>query len=241
MVTLTISSTIGGLVTTPGEGTFPYDAGTVVALVAEAEAGYQFVNWSDNVGTIADVNAASTTIIMNDDYSIGADFAAIPPVRYNLTVSSTSGGSVTVPGEATFTYDEGTLVDLVATPDAVYQFVNWTGDVGTIANINAAITTITMLGSYSITANFERKHTRMVAGGVGHTVGLKSDGTVVAVGDNAYGQCGVGDWMDILQVDGGGEHTVGLKSDGTVVAVGDNQFQQCDVGGWTDIIQVVGG
>jgi len=241
VVTLTISSTIGGSVTTPGEGTFPYDAGKVVDLMAEAEAGYQFLNWTDNVGTIADVNAASTTIIMNDDYSIGADFAAIPPVRYNLTISSTSGGSVNVPGEATFTYDEGTLADLMATPDAVHQFVNWTGDVGTIANINAAITTITMLDTYSIAANFEGKYTRMVAGGVGHTVGLMSDGTVVAVGDNAYGQCGVGNWMDIVQVDGGYEHTVGLMSDGTVVAVGDNAYGQCNVGNWTDIIQVVAG
>jgi len=188
VVTLTISSTIGGSVTIPGEGTFPYDAGKVVDLMAEAEAGYQFVKWTDNVGTLANVNAASTTITMNDDYSIGANFAAIPPVRYNLTTSSTSGGSVTVPGEATFTYDEGTLVDLVATPDAFHQFVNWTGDVGTIANINASSTTITILSSYSITANFERKHTPMVAGGYGHTVGVKSNGTVVAVGDNAYGQ-----------------------------------------------------
>jgi len=241
MVTLTISSTIGGSVTTPGEGTFPYDAGTVVDLVAEAETGYQFVNWSDNVGTIADVNAASTTIIMNDDYSIGADFAAIPPVRYNLTISSTGGGSVTIPGEAMFTYDEGTLVDLVAEAKAGYEFVNWTGDVGTIISINTSITTITMHSSYSITANFVRKPTPMVTGGGHHTVGLKSDGTVVAVGYDAHGQCNVGGWMDIIQIDGGYEHTVGLKSDGTVVAVGDNAYGQCNVGNWTDIIQVAAG
>ena len=30
-----------------------------------------------------------------------------------------------------------------------------------------------------------------------HTVGLKADGTVVAVGDNEYGQCNVSDWTDI--------------------------------------------
>jgi len=192
VVTLTISSTTGGSVTTPGEGTYPYDAGTVVDLIAEAEAGYQFFNWTDNVGTIADVNAASTTIIMNDDYSIGADFAAISPVQYNLTISSTSGGLVNVPGEATFTYDEGTLADLVATPDAGYQFVNWTGDVGTIANINARATTITILSSYSIVANFERKYTSMVAGGYGHTLGVTSNGTVIAVGSNYYGQWNVG-------------------------------------------------
>jgi uncharacterized protein YkwD len=36
-----------------------------------------------------------------------------------------------------------------------YHFVDWTGDVGTVANVNAASTTITMNGAYSITAVFE--------------------------------------------------------------------------------------
>ena len=76
------------------------------------------------------------------------------PVQYDLTISSGAGGSVTEPGEGVFTDDEGTVVDLVATSDEGYRFVNWTGDVGTIANVNAAITTITMNDNYSITANF---------------------------------------------------------------------------------------
>ena len=33
-----------------------------------------------------------------------------------------------------------------------------------------------------------------VAAGEYHTVGLKGDGTVVAVGRNDYRQCDVGDW-----------------------------------------------
>ena len=36
-----------------------------------------------------------------------------------------------------------------------------------------------------------------VSAGSRHTVGLKSDGTVVAVGFNIYGQCDVSDWTDI--------------------------------------------
>jgi hypothetical protein len=43
----------------------------------------------------------------------------------------------------------------VATPDSGYQFVNWTGDVDTVANSNAALTTITVNGDYSIMANFD--------------------------------------------------------------------------------------
>ena len=74
-----------------------------------------------------------------------------------------------------------------------------------------------------------------------HTVGLKKDGTVVAVGDNEYGQRAVSDWTDIVRVTAGWGHTVGLKKDNTVVARGDNSQGQCDVGGWTDITQVATG
>ena len=77
-----------------------------------------------------------------------------PPDEYDLTISSTLGGSVTTPGEGTFTYDEGTVVDLVATPNAGYRFDEWTGDVGTVADVNDPTTTITMNGDYSVTANF---------------------------------------------------------------------------------------
>jgi len=87
---------------------------------------------------------------MNGDYSITANFVAV----YDLNISSTTGGSVTIPGEGTSTYDEGTVVNLVAEAEEGYEFVNWTGDVGTIADVNSATTTITMNNNYSITANF---------------------------------------------------------------------------------------
>ena len=61
-----------------------------------------------------------------------------------------------------------------------------------------------------------------VAAGLYHTVGVKVDGTVVAVGYNDSGQCNVSGWAGINQTAEGLYHTVGLRSDGTVVAVGDN-------------------
>ncbi len=147
---LTTGSTDGGQVTGPGEGIFNYDCGTVVDLAAEAEAGYRFGQWTGDVGTIANVSAASTTITMQGDYAITANFIA----RYNLTINSTDNGEVITPGEATFAYDAGTVVDLVADADVGYHFVQWTGNVSTIADVYAAATTITMNGAYNITANF---------------------------------------------------------------------------------------
>jgi hypothetical protein len=82
----------------------------------------------------------------------------------------------------------------------------------------------------------------MVAAGGSHTVGLKSDGTVVAVGVDIDGQCDVSSWTGITQVAAGGHHTVGLKSDGTVVAVGDDSSGQCSgVSSWTGITQMAAG
>lgn len=77
------------------------------------------------------------------------------PVQYSLTISVTEGGEVLTPGEGTSTYNEGTVVELIVFPHTGYDFVNWTGDVETIGDINSASTTITMNGTYEITANFE--------------------------------------------------------------------------------------
>ena len=60
-----------------------------------------------------------------------------------------------------------------------------------------------------------------ISTGYDHTVGLKSDGTVVAAGSGE--ECDVSEWTDIVAVSAGWNHTVGLKSDGTVVAVGSGE------------------
>lgn len=73
--------------------------------------------------------------------------------------------------------------------------------------------------------------------GSNHAVGLKTDGTVIAGGENSSGQCDVTgpEWSDIIQLDCGNNFTVGLKSDGTVVATGDNYAGQCNVETWENI------
>jgi hypothetical protein len=69
-----------------------------------------------------------------------------------------------------------------------------------------------------------------VAGSWSHSLGLKSDGTIVAWGYNDYGQCDVpAPNADFVAVAGGRYHSLGLKSDGTIVAWGRNDQDQCDV------------
>jgi alpha-tubulin suppressor-like RCC1 family protein len=232
---LTISSTAGGSVAIPGEGTSTYDEGAMVSLVATADPGYQFITWSGDVSTMGEVNEPTTTIVMNAAYSVTANFSK---QQYGLTTTSTAGGSITTPGEGTFVYDGETVVSLVAEAQESYAFVSWTGDVSTIENLNAAQTTIIMRDSYSIAANFESRYTPMVAAGGFHTVGLNIDGTVIAAGYNEYGQSEVSGWSDVIQVAAGRWDTLALKSDGTVVSRGWSDYGQLNVGGWTDITQV---
>ena len=83
-----------------------------------------------------------------------------------------------------------------------------------------------------------RYHRCIAAAGIYHTVGLKADGTVVAVGGNEYGQCNVSDWQNIVAIAATDYHTVGLKADGMVVAVGENNSGQCNVSDWRDIVAI---
>ena len=72
-----------------------------------------------------------------------------------------------------------------------------------------------------------------IAVGDFYTVGLKADGTVVAVGSNESGQCDVQNWSNIVAIAAGAKHTVGLKADGTVVCVGDYDLDELeDINNW---------
>lgn len=51
----------------------------------------------------------------------------------------------------------------------------------------------------------------MVAAGRLHTVALREDGTVLATGDNQFGQCDVETWSDIVTIAAGKYHTVGVS------------------------------
>lgn len=77
--------------------------------------------------------------------------------------------------------------------------------------------------------------------GSGHTVALKRNGTVVAVGDNSFGQCNVDEWNNIVAISAGDFHTVGLKSDGTVVSTQNSDIGDSEIAFWDDIVAVSAG
>lgn len=80
-----------------------------------------------------------------------------------------------------------------------------------------------------------------ISAGYYFTVGVRENGTVVAVGANSEGQCEVSGWRNIIAISAGGDHTVGLKADGSVTATGYNRYGQCNVSSWTDIVAISAG
>ena len=210
--TLTISSSDGGSVSTPGEGQFQYDDGTVVAVEAEADENYHFVTWTGtavNAGKVTDPNSANTTVTIDADYTLRANFEID---QRTLTISSAIGGSVSTPGEGAFQYDHGAAAPVAAKADTNYCFLIWTGtavDAGKVAEPNAASTTVTMDGDYTLRANF--------------VTAL----TVLYVDDNAPGDPGPNDpAISDPNEDGSSEHpfdmiqeTINLAVDGVTVIV----------------------
>jgi hypothetical protein len=149
---LTISSTAGGNVTEPGEGTLFLTKGASVLLDVHPDDGYWFVGWTGDVGTIRKVGQAQL-ITIRGEYSITAEFAKMQ--ECHLTVTTTDGGWVTGPTREV--YNSGDEVKLEAHENPSFAFVNWTGDVGTVDDVNAASIEIEMKGNYSITANFQQE------------------------------------------------------------------------------------
>ncbi len=174
--TLTISSSQGGNVVKPGEGTHQYDHGSIVDIEGLANEGYHFVRWAGDNETITDTTSNKTTIEMLDDYSINAGFSIN---TYTLNISSTKGGDVTLPGEGTYQYSHGTAVDIEAIADQGRSFVEWTGDNNTVADTSSNLTTIEMLNDYTIIAEFNVRTYEL-------TIDSTTGGTVIKPGETTY-------------------------------------------------------
>ncbi|WP_298767444.1 T9SS type A sorting domain-containing protein [uncultured Polaribacter sp.] len=159
--TLTITATNGTVSTNPSPVNGTYDDGTVVTLTATPDAGYQFDGFRDDISganlLLNSGNRLSTTITLNADKSVTALFSRI---QRSLTITATNGSVSTNPSPVNGTYDDGTVVTLIATPDAGYQFDGFRDDISG-ANLllnsgNRLSTTITLNADKSVTALFSR-------------------------------------------------------------------------------------
>ena len=79
------------------------------------------------------------------------------------------------------------------------------------------------------------EHVAAVSASSTHSLGLRSDGKVYAVGENSYGQCDTGGWHDIVAIAAGESASFGLRADGTVEACGNVKFFVDEISTWENI------
>lgn len=150
----TVSSTAGGSVTKPGEGTFKTKNGNYVTLLAKPNPGNLFTGWTGSAvdaGLVSNPASAITTMKVAPGKGVTANFLA------SYTVSSTAGGSVTRPGEGSFQAREGNTISLLAKTDEGRVFAGWTGsavDAGLVSNPNSRFTTMKVMGGVEVIAFF---------------------------------------------------------------------------------------
>jgi uncharacterized repeat protein (TIGR02543 family)/uncharacterized repeat protein (TIGR01451 family) len=135
-----------------------------VTLTAEADPGWDFIDWS---GDLVSTNNPET-ISMTGSRVITGTFVE----AYTLTINKNGNGTVTKDPDQT-TYRYGDVVALTATADPGWTFAGWSGALSGTDNP----ATLTITGDTSVTATFTSE-------GDGPVLDIVKDGPAVAdVGD----------------------------------------------------------
>ncbi|MBQ8959229.1 MAG: T9SS type A sorting domain-containing protein [Bacteroidales bacterium] len=159
----------GGTVT--GGGT--YQEGQSCTVSATPNAGYTFVNWTEN-GTVVSSNA-NYSFTVNGNRNLVAHFNQ----QYTITVSAnpTNGGTVIGGG----TYQQGWSVTVSAIANAGYTFTNWTEN-GNVVSTNTSFSFV-VNSNRTLVANFQLQSYTISA-----TADPTNGGTIAGTGTYNYGQ-----------------------------------------------------
>jgi uncharacterized repeat protein (TIGR02543 family) len=160
-----------------------YPEGTNVDILALAETGWKFTEWSGDA-TESD-NPLSVT--MDEDKTITANFDQI---TYTLTYGTDGNG--TISGEASQTVDHGSNgTQVTAVPNTGYEFHRWSDGVTTAARTetnvtaNLSVTAEFTIKTYSL--NYGTDGNGTISGEASQTVDHGSNGTqVTAVPNTGY-------------------------------------------------------
>ena len=142
-------------------GARAYKRAETANINAIPNTGYTFRDWTEN-GVVISTSAAYT-FPMNSNRSLVANFTIN---TYTLIVNSVNGVVAVNPMQATYNY--GTQVNLIATPNAGYKFSTWSGD----ANGTVNAITVVMTSNRNVTANYVAS---APAGQVGINLGTAAD------------------------------------------------------------------
>lgn len=143
-VNLSSNPALGG--NTTGSGAYP--TGSRVTITAAANAGYTFLNWTDNNVVVS--TSSNYQFILTGNRTLVANFRLIPSSQFALFLSSSPAAGGMTDGEGS--YNAGTSVTAIATTNTGYTFANWTEN-GAIVSTSANYT-FPLNGNRTLVANF---------------------------------------------------------------------------------------
>jgi len=145
-LTVAPNTAAGGTVT--GAGTFAQ--GSTVTVSATPKTGFTFTNWTDSASTTSLSTSPSFQFAMAGNRALIANFTAIPPAQFAVMLSSApiAGGSTFGSGS----YNTGSTVTVIESPNPGYTFVNWT-ESGTVVSTNSSFQ-FTITANRTLVANF---------------------------------------------------------------------------------------
>lgn len=151
--TVTVAADDNDKGTVAGGGS--YCENSEVTVTATPKAGYLFVNWTNSSSEVVSSNA-SYTFNITSNLSLTANFVACSGQTVTVNVNDGEMGSATGAGS----YCAGAQVDLVATANSGYRFVEWevTSGSATLDDVNSASTHFTMsdpAAAVTVQANFK--------------------------------------------------------------------------------------
>lgn len=118
-------------------------------------------NYFDRVVKLIAPRAGEYTFKFNHvadtEYTLQCNFPSETETKYTVNISAGEGGSVDPSGDKQI---GSTPVNITATPNTGYEFVNWTATGGAkVANASSATTTVTATQDGTLTANFKATST----------------------------------------------------------------------------------
>ncbi|MGE0076399.1 MAG: DNRLRE domain-containing protein [Bacteroidales bacterium] len=169
---LTLSTNLENSGTVSGDG--EYTAGDEISLAATSNEGFSFLNWTEGT-TIVSTTANFSYTIPSRNVSLTANFLNV----YVLTLSVDPANSGIVNGSGD--HNVGEEVNISATPNSGYSFVNWTqGEtiISTDPNFNYTIPS----ENVTLTAHFIKKSKLTIA------MNLANSGVVSCSGEYSVGE-----------------------------------------------------
>lgn len=166
-VNLSSNPIAGG--TTTGAGSF--NAGSSVTVTSRANAGYTFVDWTENGIRVS--TSSSIQFTLNANRTFVANFRLIPASQFAVLLSSNPAAGGTTDGEGA--YAAGTSVTVSSVANTGYTFVNWTDQASGVVLSTSPNYTFALSSNRNLVANFSLNTYTLTVNAVNGTVAKAPD------------------------------------------------------------------